>query len=325
MARSSISLGLFILMICSVISAAVEDPPKGQAAVDWPNDPATLLKRLKDRDAELDNRSVETEQRWVERVSPRAQIAANRFDARRFGQPDPGSPPEDKIPADFDQPHRLRRLLTVREPAVTIERLNDLEKMKHPEYVAIPNRGCRWSSAGGVERVWSPETNDLHILGAPADDGLLRWDAHMLQWSSGYGLARWIESIDSVKVEDGKLTAKGRMRLMGYDASRVELILDRDLIVRRMALSVPGKDGGGSNDYVVETRGTVRPAGCPPVAESGRFRRVVKPEGKPESVYQDYEFRFVAASARLTDEEYGRLTRIEPGPKAVTIDARRKR
>ena len=237
----------------------------------------------------------------------------------------PALPPENQIPEDFDQPHRLRRLLTVREPAVTIERLNDLEEMKHPEYVAIPNRGCRWSSAGGVERVWSPETNDLHILGTPADDGLLRWDAHMLRWSSGYGLARWIESIDSVKVEDGMLTAKGRMRLMGYDASRVELTLDRDLIVRRMALSVPGKDGGGSNDYVVETRGTVRPAGCPPVAESGRFRRVVKPEGKPESVYQDYEFRFVAVSARLTDEEYGRRTRIEPGPKAVTIDARRKK
>ena len=92
-----------------------------------------------------------------------------------------------------------------------------------------------------------------------------------------------------------------------------------------MVLSVPGKDGGGSNEYVVETRGTVRPEGCPPVAESGRFRRVLKPAGKPESVYQDYELRFVAASARLTDEEYDRLTRIEPGPKAITIDARRKK
>ena len=39
---------------------------------------------------------------------------------------------------------------------------------------------------------------DLRILGTPADDGLLRWDAHMLQWSCGYGLARWIESIDVV-------------------------------------------------------------------------------------------------------------------------------
>ena len=76
---------------------------------------------------------------------------------------------------------------------MTIERLNDLETMKHPEYVAIPNRGCRWSSAGGVERVWSPESNDLHILGTPASDGLLRWDAHMLEWSCGYGIARWIE------------------------------------------------------------------------------------------------------------------------------------
>src|SRR4051812_44063381 len=100
MARSSISLGLLILMICPAISAAFEDPPKGQAAADWPSDPAILLKRLRARDGELDNRSVETEQRWVERVSPRSRLASERFNARRFGQPDPGSPPEDRIPAD---------------------------------------------------------------------------------------------------------------------------------------------------------------------------------------------------------------------------------
>src|SRR5438552_13574972 len=101
------------------------------------------------------------------------------------------------------------------------------------------------------------------MLGAPANDGLLRWDAHMLQWSCGYGIARWIETIDSVQVADGVLTAKGRMRLMGYDDSRVELQLDRDLILRRAVISVPGRDGDGSNEYVVETRGTVRPESCP--------------------------------------------------------------
>jgi hypothetical protein len=256
MARRSICLVLVIWACSPVTSPGFEDLPKaseaagGQVpAADRPQGPAALPKRLKDRDSEFDNRSVESEQRWVEKVRPRALIPANRFDARRFGRP------------------------------------------------------------------------DLHILGATANDGLLRWEAYMLQWSSGYGIARWIESIDTVEAGDGMLTAKGRMRLLGHDDSRFELQLDHDLILRHAVISVPARHGDGSNEYIVETRGTVRPEGCPPVAESGRFRRILKPAGKPESVYQDYEVRFVAASARLTDEQYDERTRIEPGPGAITVDA----
>ena len=45
----------------------------------------------------------------------------------------------------------------------------------------------------------------------------------MLQWSCGYGLARWIKSIDAIQTGDDILTARGRMRLRGYDDSRVEI------------------------------------------------------------------------------------------------------
>lgn len=328
MIRSLFILGLGIGLLNPTLSSGGEGPTEEAARLvrpdDWPDDPAVLLRQLKTRDAEFDNRSIETEQRWIEKVSPRGQVAERRFNAVRFGQPDHGAQPQAEIPDDFDQPHRLRRLLTVRGPEVTIERLEDLATMKHPEYVALPNRGCRWSSAGGVERVWSPETNDLHIEGTPASDGLLRWDAHMLEWACGYGIAKWMESVDSMRVGDGMLTVKGKIRLMGYDDSRVELQLDPDRIVRRAVISVPGKDGGGSNDYVVDTSGTVRPEGCPPVARSGRFRRILKPVGKPETVYQDFEVRFVAISARLTDEQYAERTRIVPTPNAVTIDNRRQ-
>jgi hypothetical protein len=145
----------------------------------------------------------------------------------------------------------------------------------------------------------------------------------MLQWGCGYGLARWIASIDTVEAGDGLRTAKGRMRQLGHDDSRFELRLDGDLILRRAVISLPARHGDGSNEYVVETRGTVRPEGCPPVAASGRFRRLLKPAGKPESVSQDDELRFVAASARLADEQYDERTRIEPASGATTIDARR--
>src|SRR5687768_2741484 len=100
MARSSICLGLVIWACSPLVVLGFDDPSRAQGAADgqgpapdWPKWPAALLERLRDRDAEFDNRSVETEQRWVEKVSPRAQIAGSRFNARRFGQPDPGSPP----------------------------------------------------------------------------------------------------------------------------------------------------------------------------------------------------------------------------------------
>ena len=131
-------------------------------AADRPGDPAAWLRRLKGRDGEFDNRSVETDRLWVERVSPRGQVAAGRFEAPVRPSRARGAP-EREIPEDYDQPHRLRQILTVRGPEVTIERREDAETMKYPEYVAIPNLGCRWSSAGGIERVWSPETNDLQI------------------------------------------------------------------------------------------------------------------------------------------------------------------
>lgn len=279
-----------------------------------------LLERLKDRDAQFDGRSIETEQRWVERVSPRASIAARRFDAHRFGQPDPGPPPDGEIPADYDQPHRLRKRLTTRGVERTIERLGD-EPMKHPEYTAILNVGCRWSSAGGVERVWSPATNDLHVMGPPALESLLHWDAHAIRWCCGYGFAEWITAVESVEAAEGWTTVKGRMRLMDYDDTRFEIALDPERILRRAVLRVPPRTSDGFSEYVVETTGTIRPGGCPPVAQSGRFRRTLRPKGKPESVVQDDEIRFLSISSRLSDEQYAARTRIEPGPEAVRGDA----
>jgi hypothetical protein len=73
----------------------------------------------------------------------------------------------------------------------------------------------------------------------------------------------------------------------------------------------------------VETRGTVPPDGCPPVAELGRYRRILKTAGDhPGSVYQDFNIRLVAVSARLTDVDHEARTRIEPRPGAIVSDNR---
>lgn len=338
---SAMTAGLFLLASVAICGKpALAGLPEGEPdspkftseekgeqarAADWPGDPVALLKQLKVRDAEFDNRSVETEQRWVEKVYPRGQIAKRRFNAGRFGQQEAGVPPDGEIPENFEQPHRVRYLLTVREPEVTLERVGDLETMKHPEYVALPNRGLRWSSAGGTERVWSPETNDLEISGKPSLDGMLRWYEHLLEWSCGYGVAKWMESIDSLRVENDRLIVKGRLRLIGDDDSRVEMHLDRDLVLRHAVISITGKGGGGVDEYMVETHGTVRPEGGPPVAQAGHYRRILKPAGKPETIYQEYEVLFITASGRLTDTQYAERTRIEPKSDTTINDRRRRK
>ncbi|QEH37713.1 hypothetical protein OJF2_63040 [Aquisphaera giovannonii] len=303
-----------VLAILACLPAAA---PPGPARAEGP---AGLLRELRDRDSAFDGRAIEVEERWVERISPRMQDAARRFHARLAHRVQ-STPIAETFPEDYDQPHRLRQRLVVREPAVTIERLDDLEPMKHPAYSSLPNRGCRWSSAGGIERVWSPETKTLHIDGPSSDAGSLRWEAHRIRWGCGHGFARWITSIDSEAEEYGMRTVKGRMRLLGHDDSRVTLVLDRDLIVRHAVVTIPVRNGPGSDRYLVDSRGTVRPEGAPPVAESARFRRIVTPASGRGDVLEDREIRFVSASARLSDAEYDRLTRIDPSSATTVVRA----
>ena len=112
---------------------------------------------------------------------------------------------EAEIPEDFDQPHRVRHQLTVREPEVTMERLGEFERIKHPKYVALENRGFRWSTVGNLEQSYSPETNVLHIKGPPQPGGVLRGYQWMFEWCCGYGIAKWMHTIDSIHGEDGSL------------------------------------------------------------------------------------------------------------------------
>jgi hypothetical protein len=319
-AAASLSLFVCVLPYGTVLAEQTRSDAPQPPTAESGNDPDHLLKQLKERDAQFDNRSVQTEQRWIERVSPRAQIASRQFNAMRFGQPAPETTTDDEIPDDFDQPHRVRYRLTVREPEVTLERLGDFEKMEHPQYVAMQNRGFRWSSAKGTERSYSPETNTLHILGQPKSGGVLRGYQWMLEWCCGYGIAKWMESIDSIREEGDRLIVQGKLQLMADDDSRVEMELDRDLVVRRAVISVPAKGGAGFNEYVVQTKGTERPESCPPVAQQGHFQRILKPAAKPPRVYQEYDVLFVAAYARLTDAQYAERTLIDPDPDARIVD-----
>lgn len=298
-----------------------EQATRAGALAEWIKDPVALLTHLKQRDAAFDSRTLRVDQIWTEKVYPKSQLAAARRAALRFGQQAPKQTPTDSVPGDFEQPHRLRHLLTARESEVTIEQEGELEKMKHPRYVAISNKGHRWSNVGGRERSYSPATNTVHLMGKTTGGTLLshQW---MFEWCCGYGFAKRIESIESVSVEGDRLFVKGKAKLMGYDDSRIEMELDRDYIVRRATLAVPVQIGTGNNKYVVETQGTAAQDDCPPLAKTGRRQRYLRPGGKPERLHKSFEIALVDLSPPLTDEQYKERTTINPPDDARISDFR---
>ena len=299
--------------------AAGQENPQPVAA-HWITDPVALLAHLKHRDAQFDNRTLEIDERWTERVSPQSQLASQNRAARQLGQPADDAP--ETVPEDYDQPHRVRQLLTVRGPEITLERETELETMEHPQYTAIDNDGHRWSTVGGVERSYSPAMKSLHLIGTPKPGTHLASKRRTFVWCCGYGFARQMDAIDSVRVEREYLLVEGKTRLMGYDDSRVELKLDGDYIVRQANIFVPAQNADGGNRYVIKTSGTVRPSDSPPLATTGHSQRILEPAGKPQRLYKELDVDFVSLSQQLTDQEYSQRTEIDPPDDVRVVDFR---
>ncbi|HYH69456.1 MAG TPA: RNA polymerase sigma factor [Urbifossiella sp.] len=296
-------------------------PPERAAGRGAPTDSAAFLQKLRARDARFDNRSIEVEQCWVETVSPRGILSRQRRDAIRFGQTDPGLPAE--IPADFQQPHRLRHLLTIRGAEVTMENLGDREAIKEPRFVSV-NSGRRNSSAGGFQRAWSPEANYLFLGDAPGLGDAFHKDLWRLQWPCGIGAARFIDSVESVRADGDQWIVKGQMALRSSyrpdDATRgrdpFELRLDRDLVVRRAWIRF------GHDRYEIETRGVLKSPDGAAVAESGTYRLL---QGHPEAPTEQFDFAVISVSAPLAADEYTRRIRIDPPPQTEVRDWRSDR
>ncbi|MDB5391090.1 MAG: hypothetical protein JWM11_6736 [Planctomycetaceae bacterium] len=291
----------------------------------WITEPVALLKQLKDRDAAFNNRSIEIEERSIDRIMPRSHLLDVQWQARRFGQQADKLPPDSEIPDDYDQLRRTRVLLTARGSETTVEILNELEHLKHPTFCALINRGCRWSTTGGVERCWSPETETLHTLGAPSRGSILESKRWRYEWTCGYGVASLMKSITSARVDRNRLQIEGTAQLIGYDQSTVLMELDHDLIIRNATITIPAQNGDGANDYVVRTRGTVRAENDLAMAATGSLQRFMKPRNKPARSDGRHDIAFVSVTAPLNDEQYVSRTRIEPPAKATTVDLKPKR
>jgi len=291
----------------------------------WPpEDSVKFLKQLKQRDAKFDSRTLEIERRWTDHIDPMSEIAARRFADFKFGNPDAEYPSDDERPEPYDQPHRVVSRLTVRELEVTLDIVEDLEEIKHSEFGMKANRGLRWSTVGGVERTFSPDTNIIRENGEAQMSGVLRMYQRSYEWGCGYGVAKWMKSIDSMQMKDDHLLVTGRAELIGGDKTFVEMELDEDLIVRRAVISIAAKSGG-FDQYAVETAGIVKPKGTPPVAGNGRYRRILKPADKPDHVSDDYNVVFVSLSGLLGDMAYSKRTKITPNDKTEVIKRRRRK
>ncbi|MEP3482243.1 MAG: hypothetical protein ABJZ55_23570 [Fuerstiella sp.] len=280
----------------------------------WPpTDPDKLLQQMKMRDASIENRILTIEERWIERIDPKAIQAQIQFSDLKFGQSNKSYPDPNSLPDAYDQPHRRLMELIVRQSEVTLKVVGDLEKCLNPEYGSINNTGYISTNVGGSLRSYSPMTGRLHIMGSSG--GMLRSRRHAFEWCTGHGFAKLMYRIKSIKATEDLIVIKGDGAVFDIDIDNTtfELEIDRNMIVRRAVISVPS-GRGGFNDYRVTTDGTTKFVNAPAVAQHGVSQRVLRPAGKLQRDYTKYDITFVSLSDALTDEEYSQVVEFKPKP-----------
>jgi hypothetical protein len=276
-----------------------------------------LLKQLRLHDAALDNRTLEIEKRWTEVIVPVNELLKKRRrDPAAAGKPIA----TDKLPPAYDQPHRLVYQVTYRGGEHTIRIVEDREPRINKAFGIDTNHGFAWSNAAGELTDYSPLTGIGHKQTLYAGN-LLDARVRSFHWCCGFGYAKWIQQIESIDVRDEMTVVFGQMRLMTDDETRCTIYLDRDWIARKAIISVPARQGG-SNEYVVITEGTASSSNAPPLAKSGRYRRIVRPAGKKFNIQDDYTVVLVSLSRALSDEEYAAAMKLDIPPGATMVDMR---
>ncbi len=286
---------------------------------EWPpRDSASLLKQLHLRDEEFNGRSVQVEQSWTEHVDPQSVLAGEQAGDKQ-GQPGPPPPASDEAPAPYDQPHRVRFLMTVWNPQLAFDNSADLALMLHPRYAgALEAR--RWPELPPI--AWNTSMMETRMF-LEQDRNLKR---NSMEWALGYGFASWIDTIDSMEEsEGGRLVIKGKPREQlkygftreerartGPPKDRFEIELDSDWIVRRAVFDIAaeparftrwGFEADRYRRFEVETSGTVRPPNAPPTAAQGRYQVLIEDPKKVERVLHDETSRFLEISDKLTELE----------------------
>jgi len=294
--------------VIATLPARAQDAPSP-----FPASAAELLKQLQERDLKFDNLTLEVEKTWIEQVSPTARVMDRQFKDWKYGHGQPTIKIPKNLPKPYEQPHRVRNKLTLRGDEITFEAGEELEQLKHPEFGRNITVRNKQSNAGGVGRryyeISGSKESYLHL--SKLKPGFLYSERLGTELVLGYGFAKRMKAIDAYHIDGLRASCAGPIRIGDNDDCRCELKLDADLIVREAMIFI-GSEGKGRT--VVSTQGTVRPAGIPPVAATGHYRRISSPDPPPakEHVYEDAKYRFIDAITALSDETYADIVRIEP-------------
>lgn len=296
------------------------EPRDAEVKTDRPSsDPTLLLAQLKQRDALFDNRTLEVEKVWVETISPRGLLNQRIFNDHKFGQRNEKYPDPNDLPDDYEQPHRKVYRLTVRGEETTLEIVKELEPRIRKEYGILENAGFRWSNASGIEQSYSPDTNTLHTTGPARNYGILRMYQRAFECACGAGYGKRLTKIESIETVDEGFRVRGMANLIGQNKTRCEFVIDNDFIVRKASFAIPGRTGG-TDEYHFETFGTQIATDGLKIAKRGRYRRILKPEGRRERTDDDYEVVFRRLSSKLSADQYQLATRIVTADDATKVD-----
>ena len=327
--RQALALGCLLSLSC-LGSQTCQAQPNDSVGTSWqpskrPADfvqqdggAQLLLEQLRARDQFLDGRTLEIHKRWEERVNPLTQRLANARAHRRVGaKVEPLK--VDQLPQPYEQPHRVHYQITQRGAEKTVRIVADLEPRIHQGFGERANAGYKWTNIGECAVGYSPLTRIAHKQDSH-DYAAMPWAVRSFRWSCGFGYSPFITEAKSLQRQGDRTVLFATMKLLADDESGCTLHLDQDWIVRKAVMVLPSKPNG-TNDYVVVTKGTNQ-SGPLPMAETGHYRRILRPEGEKFRIYEDYQVDFVAISDRLSDEEYRRTTEIEIPDDVTVVDIR---
>jgi hypothetical protein len=277
------------------------------------SDSADMLKRLRERDARVDNVSLRLTVREPKRIDEQAEFDMDQFARRKFGLQ------RTERPASFPEPYDTtlvsNRVLTLRGKELMLATTWITDHHGHPQLLGNP---ILWRRRAGREASLDTGQDDpvLHIREVADDEPTLLTEYRMTYlFAVGVGYGARLKEVTLVERADDGYRVTGRMRLWIDDETTCELTVDRNLLIRKARLRANMR--GRETTFEIETEGQSGEDPSTAVASKGKYLRknvVAIRDGQPVPV-DDKEAEWAVETDgvdfQLTDEAYQRLTTID--------------
>jgi hypothetical protein len=277
--------------------------------------PEAMLQALRDRDARIDNYSLQFTQRETRRIDEQAEFASDQFSRAKFGLPREESPAEFPPPYDATLVRQCR--LTARGDDFCVSTVWLTDQHGHAQ---IPAPAIVCARAGDVERSLVPAGAVLHVRQCDPDETTLLQSQRMFyEFAAGFGYGRYLIEVTEVESTDDGWRVSGRMNLFHADRTICELELDEQLLVRKAHLyCIVGPEGATrERAFDITTSGTFDESGERAVADQGTFAEteaVVVVNGQSRQVDRPGDVWEIDAGPieyDLDDDTYSQYTAID--------------